>query len=150
MTINTTAQKNNWAENAPYFKTSQSSVETWTERAQKEIEGIGGKIISEINGSDLSGRAAFLIAFTIGEDKFKLVWPVLESKTGNKKAAKIQAATALYHDVKARVVAAKFLGIRESFFGYLLLPNGQTVSEATSSTLLDNIPTLMIRSGNGY
>ena len=84
-----------------------------------------------------------MLAFRLGDDQFKLVWPLLESKTGNEKAAKVQAATALYHDVKAKCVAAKFLGSRTAFFSALMLPNGQTASEATNEDFLIAVPFVM-------
>lgn len=96
-----------------------ASPDTWTERAIKQIEKLGGKVLTEAFGSEpATGRSAFMIGFEINNDKFKLAWPVLPTKTagGNERAARIQAATMLYHDVKARCITATVLGSRKAFF----------------------------------
>lgn len=80
---------------------------------------------------------------------FKLMWPVLPSREGNVKAARIQAATMLYHDVKAKVVTAKVLGTRAAFFQYLLLPDGRSASEATTPELANQIPQLLALPNSG-
>ncbi len=136
-----------YAEDVPYFQTSQSSADTWIDKCKKEIASVGGKVQAEAFGQDATGRAAFMLAFSIGEDTFRLTWPVLASKKGNTKAAKIQASTALYHDVKARVVSAKFLGARAAFFTFLMLPNGRTASEVGATDFLALVPRLMIGAG---
>src|SRR4030042_4898935 len=95
-----------------YWKTGQSSADTWIDKAKKEIQSVKGKIVSEAFGSDSTGHSAFMLEFVIGDDPYKLVWRILPSKTGNDRAAKIQAATMLYHDVKARGMSALVLGVR--------------------------------------
>lgn len=136
-----------YAEDVPYFQTSQQSADTWMDKAKKEITSIGGKILAEAYGSDATGRSAFMLAFEMPiygvNSKFKITWPVLTSKKGNARAAKVQAATALYHDVKARVVTAKFQGIKGAFFSYFMLPNGTTASEAAADEFMANVPQLM-------
>lgn len=133
-----------YAEEVNYWKTSRTTSDTWIDRSKSEIASIGGEILGEMYGSEgITGRAAFMLAFRIGPDQFKLIWPILESKTGAMSAAKIQAATALYHDVKARCVAAKFLGSRTAFFSALLLPNGQTASEVSNVDFLAAVPRIM-------
>lgn len=136
-----------YAEDVPYFQTGKSAAETWIDRTKKEIASVGGKITSEVFGVDETGLAAFMLAFQIGDERFRLMWPVLPSKKGHEKAAKIQAATALYHDVKAKVVSAKFKGVRVAFFEYLLLPNGQTTAQASAADFLELVPRLMLKSG---
>ncbi len=136
-----------YADDVPYFQTGQSSADTWIDKAKREIASVGGKVQAEAFGADATGRSAFMLAFTIGGDPFKVTWPVLPSRTGKDKAAKIQAATALYHDVKARVVSAKFLGMRGAFLTYLVLINGQTASEMTSSEIANSMPKFMLNSG---
>lgn len=127
-----------YAEDVPYFQTSKRSSDTWLAMCKKEIQSVGGKVMGEMFGYDhATGRSSFLLQFQIVEDQFKLVWPVLPSRKGNDGAAKIQAATALYHDVKARVVSAKFLGIKGAFFNYYVLPNGQTASEVGANDFLE-------------
>jgi hypothetical protein len=48
-----------------------------------------------------------MLEFDLGGERYKVVWPVLPTKTGKDRAARVQAATALYHDVKARCVTLK-------------------------------------------
>lgn len=133
-----------YAEDVNYWQTSRTSPDTWLDKAKREIETIGGQVAGEgFVSESLTGRSSFMLAFSIEGDKFKLLWPVLESKTGNIKAARIQAATALYHEVKAACVKAKFLGARPAFLAYLMLPNGKTASEATSEELTAVLPELL-------
>lgn len=102
-----------------YWKTSNSSPDSWLEKAVKEINRAGGLVTAQ--GYVLTPEeSCYMIQFEFGKDKFKILWPVLESKTKNTIAAKRQAATMLYHDVKARCVSAKVLGARQSFYGFML------------------------------
>lgn len=123
-----------YAEDINYFRTSKKHAETWIEDAKKLIAGIGGKILSELYGTDSKGQGAFSLEFQIGTDVFRIVWSVLPvKKSGNEHAAKIQAATLLFHDVKHKVVMAKIRGIRSTFLEYLVLPSGQPAGEAVQS-----------------
>jgi hypothetical protein len=133
-----------------YWQSSKVGADTWLERAKQQIHAIGGRILSEVYGSDVTGKAAYLLAFELGEDKYKVVWPVLPARGGNAHAARVQAATMLFHDVKGRCVAAKVMGVRGAFLPFLLLPNGQTAGEASSQGLLDMFPQLpSLSSGKG-
>lgn len=134
-----------YAEEINYWKTGRSSPDTWIERTIKQIEKFGGKVLTEAFGSEpTTGRSAFMIGFEINSDKFKVVWPVLPTKAGgNERAARIQAATMLYHDVKARCISATVLGSRKAFFSYLLLADGKTASETALSELSKGIPKLL-------
>lgn len=125
-----------------YWKTSRSGVESWQEKTERQIKGAGGKVTGE--GIVRQGeQAAIMVAFEIGDDDFRLVWPVLHSRSDNHRAAQVQAATALYHDVKARCVRAKFHGARAAFLDSLLLPDGRTVSEASLPELMNGVPQLL-------
>ena len=97
------------------------------DKAKQEIARAGGTVIGEGFVSDQES-SHYLLAFHIGDDSFRMAWPVLEPKSGNLRAARIQAATALYHEVKAASVKAKFLGTRTAFFAFLMLPDGRTVA----------------------
>lgn len=132
-----------YAEDLNYWKTGKSSPDTWIDRARKEIEVAGGTVDNEAFGRDASGRSAYMLAFSFGADRFRVVWPVLESKSGDERAARIQATTMLYHDVKARYVTAKVLGIRSAFFGYLLLPDGRQAGMVASPELLNAMPKML-------
>lgn len=125
-----------YAEEVNYWQTSRSSADQWIEKAKAEIRGVKGQIIGEAFGADASGKAAFMLHFRLGEDQFKIIFPVLPSKTGKTSAAKIQAATILYHDVKAKCVLAKVLGLRTAFLPFLLLPDGRTASQASNQELV--------------
>lgn len=122
-----------YAEDINYWQTSQVEPDAWIEKSKKEITRIGGKILGEAFGADGDGKAAFMLRFIIGGDHFEIRWAVLPTRVqGKDKAAKIQAATLMYHDVKHKVVMAKVKGVRASFLEYLMLPNGQNVGQAAS------------------
>ena len=142
-----------FGEEVNYWQTSQSSPDRWMEKTKKQILKLGGLILMEGFGSEpVTGRSAYMMAFEIEEDKFKVVWPVLPSKRENEIAARRQAATMLYHDIKAKCLSAVVLGARTAFFSYLLLPDGRTAVEASLSELAEGIPSLFaakqIESGN--
>ncbi len=133
-----------YAEEANYWKTGRSSADSWLEKAKKEIRTVGGQVIGSGSFSeDITDRAGFMLAFKLEKENFSIKWPVLKSKRGDHQAAKRQAATALYHEVKAACVKMKFLGARSAFLAYLLLPDGRTASEASSPELLEKLPALM-------
>jgi len=134
------------AESINYWKTSSSSPDKWIERATKVIEQYGGIVLAEGFGSNASGNAAYMIGFKMDGEKFKVVWPVLPSDTKNERAARIQAATLLYHDVKAKCISATVIGARASFFSYLMLSDGRTAIEATEKELLEGIPKQLLLS----
>lgn len=126
-----------------YWKSGTSAPDTWIDKAKKEIGSAGGKVLSEAFGRDETGRAAFLLEFSFGGERFRAIWPVLPSRTKNERAARIQAATMLYHDVKARCVSAKVLGARAAFFTYLMLPDGRTAAQAAAPELATAFPRLL-------
>lgn len=132
-----------YAEDVNYWKSGTSSPDTWIDRARKEIEGADGKVLNEAFGRDGTGRAAYLLEFAFGTERYRAVWPVLPSRAGNERAAKIQAATMLYHDVKVRCVSAKVLGVRAAFFSYLLLDDGRTAAQMATPELTQHYPKLL-------
>ena len=129
-----------YAENINYWKTGKSSPDVWLERAARQIEGLGGHVLTHAFGQDPSmGTSAYLMQFEIKNDQYKLVWPVLpvENDTPkNREAAKRQAATLLYHDVKAKTLVATVKGTRRAFFEYLVLPDGRTTPDLAVDELL--------------
>lgn len=142
-----------YAEDINYWKTGHSDPDKWIERATIQIENLGGQIISWAFGNDaLTGRAAYMILFQIDEDRFRCVWPVLPIKKikdekKDTKAARIQAATMLYHDVKQRCITSTVIGARSAFFSNLLLPDGRTASEASVPELTKGIPQFLLSNG---
>ena len=130
-----------YGEDVNYWQTGQSSPDTWIVKTKKLILGLGGQVLMEGFGSDLD-RSAFMLAFEIEGDNFKVIWPVLPSKTGKDLAARRQAATMLYHDTKAKCLSAVIIGARAAFFSYLMLPDGRTAVEASIPELQEDIPSL--------
>ncbi len=95
-----------YAEDLNYWQTSRTSSDTWIEKAKRQITQAGGTVLGEGFGSEAqTGRAAYMIAFQIDGQAFRITWPVLPSRTGKTTAARIQAATMLYHDIKARCLS---------------------------------------------
>jgi hypothetical protein len=132
-----------YAEDVNYWKTGSSSADTWIDKAKAEIRAAGGGIESEAYGRE-GGRAAFLLDFRFGDDRFRVVWPVLPVRRAvDERAARVQAATMLYHDVKAKAVAAKVHGTRAAFFQYLALPDGRTAAQLATPELTDRYPRLL-------
>lgn len=131
-----------YAEDVNYWKSGKTSPDTWILNTKKLIASVNGKVRGFAFG-EMDGKSALVLMFEIGDDKFKLTWPVLESRTGDTVSANRQAATMLYHDVKARVVAVKVLGPRVAFIPWLLLPTGQTVAETSAVDLVKQLPNLL-------
>lgn len=127
-----------YAEDLNYWKTGTSNPDTIMQNAKSEIESINGVINGEAF-MKVGERSVYMLTFTIGDDLFKAAWPVLESRTGNLLAARRQAATMLYHDVKAKVVMAKVMGARVAFMPFLVLPSGRGAAEATNRELADGL-----------
>lgn len=128
-----------------YWKTGLSSPDVWMEKTRKLIEGISGEILAEGFGATQE-REAFMMSFAIGMDKFKVIWPVLPTRTNNKMASRRQAATLLYHDIKAKSMTASVLGADVAFFSYLMLQDGRVASELAMPELSEAFP-LQLREG---
>jgi hypothetical protein len=137
-----------YAEDVNYWKSGTSSPDAWIERAKRQVESLGGKILMEAFGKDASERSAYMLAFEIEGERFKVVWPVLPSKSRNEKAARIQAATMLYHDIKARCLTAVVMGTRSAFFSYLLLPDGRMATQADDDELTGLFSVRLLGRGN--
>lgn len=131
-----------YAETVNYWQTGQSGPDRWIDDAQAEIRAIGGKIHGWAFGADTAtGKAAYMLDFELGGERFKVVWPVLPTKSGkNDLAARRQAATMLYHDIKSRCVTAKVMGKRVAFLSYLLLPDGQPLAHVATPDLAQQLP----------
>ena len=133
-----------YAEDVNYWKTSKKSADQWLEKIKGLIESIDGVVLGEMFGSDPAhGHAAYMLQFELDGQRFKIIWPVLPTRHNEIAAAKRQAATFIYHDVKARVMSAKVLGTRTAFFAYLQLPDGRTASQATVDELVQGIPYML-------
>jgi hypothetical protein len=138
-----------YAEDINYWKTGTTAPDTWIDHAKKEIVSAGGTIGNEAFGRDAEGRSAYMLEFAFSGERFRAVWPVLPTRGGaNERAARIQAATMLYHDIKAKCVAAKVHGARAAFFQYALLPDGRTAAQLTTPELADRWPRLLSAGGD--
>ena len=133
-----------FAEDINYWKTGKSSPDTWLERTRRQMENLSGVVLAEGFGSEpVSGRSAYMLAFELDGERYKVVWPVLPTKSGDEKAARIQAATLLYHDIKARAISAAVLGTRASFFAFLMLPDGRTASAIAAPEIAELMPRML-------
>ncbi len=127
------------AKNLPYWKTGRSSPDEWLRQAVRLIEKVGG----EVNESGIimqHGSEVVLIGFKLDGDQFRLVWPVLVHEPKENQAAVRQAATMLYHDVKARCVAAMVKGARWAFHAEMILPNGKPAGSLSDEDLMKTLP----------
>ncbi len=132
-----------FAETINYWRTGTSSPDTWVDKAIKQIETLGGTIFHSAFGFDVAvGRAAYLLEFEIDYIAYKVIWPVLPTRGKDSRSARRQAATMLYHDVKARCISATVVGARTAFFAYMQLAGGQTAALATSEQLANAMPSL--------
>ncbi len=137
-----------YAEDLNYWQSGKSDPDTWTDRTARLIANFGGKVLTTGYGSEPgTGRAAYMPEFVIGPDRFKVVWPVLKSRAGNDRAARIQAATMLHHDIKESLIKVKVFGPRVAFAAYLLLPDGRTVAQVTNLELAQALPALFAPQG---
>lgn len=128
------------AKDLPYWRTGKSSPESWVQKACEEIERAGGRIDVCLPSAYQAGRSAHVIGFSLNGDTFKLVWPVLEHEPGDKASAVRQAATMLFHDVKARCMAARVFGARWAFHAELCLPDGRTAGQLSTPELAEALP----------
>ena len=130
-----------YAEEVNYWRTGKGPADDWIDKAKRQIEEVGGIVHGEAYGR-MDGRHAYMLAFGFGPDDFRIEWPVLESQHGDESAARRQAATFVYHDVKAKCMAVKIKGPRVAFFEYLLL-NGRTMSSYGNPELAAAIPKML-------
>lgn len=130
-----------------YWQTGQSSPDVWMARTRQLIEDLGGAVLAEGFGS-IEGHGAYMLAFRIEDIEFKAIWPILPTKSGRVTAARRQAATMLYHDIKAKAMTASVLGTKTAFFSYLMLPDGRVASELADPELSESFP-LQLKSGVG-
>ena len=125
-----------------YWKTGSSSPDTWIDKAKKQIEEVGGYVSAEGFGS-VEGSAAYMLAFEIDEENYKVIFPVLPTKSGKNMDAKRQAATMLYHDIKAKCMVSSVLGSRVAFFSYLQLQDGRVISTIANPELAQKLPIMI-------
>ena len=127
-----------------YWKTGQSSPDTWIEKAKTQIIKIGGTVLAEGFGSDNTGRSAYMLGFELDGERFKVIWPVLTPKGGDIRSARRQAATMLFHHVKAACMSSRVLGTRAAFFAHLMLPDGIVAMQVANPELVQAIPKMLM------
>lgn len=138
-------EKNSYAEHCNYWKTSSSSPDSWLEKTIGIIEKFGGELLASGFGNEhMSGRAAYMIRFAVQGERFRIVWPVLPSETGDTFASRRQATTMMYHDVKAKCIAAQVLGARVSFFSWVELPDGRSMFQLGNTELVEETPRMLL------
>lgn len=132
-----------WADTIPYFKTGQSSPDTWIQKAKEELSKAGAKDVCEAMLST-PDRTTIGLAFRLNGETFRVVFPVLPRYyEGEDRAARIQAATLMYHDIKARCVSARVFGLRAAFIGNLLV-DGTTLGEMSSQAIAEHASALRL------
>lgn len=130
------------AEDINYWKTSKTTPDSWMDKTEAIIEKLGGEVLVRARGKS-QGRKAFLLEFTFGEDKFRAVWPVLPSDTGNDYAAERQAATLLFYDVKSRSLKFHIFGPRTAFFDFYMIDNGRTIGQLSNPDIMNYMPKML-------
>lgn len=133
-----------YAEDLPFWQTGRSSPDLWMDRTRKVLMALGGEVMAEAFAQDVQGRAIYMMAWRIGGDSFRVDWPVLATRKGNISAARIQAATMLYHHLKAAAVSAAVMGHRSAFLAHLVLPDGRTAGSASGADLLRALPMVTV------
>lgn len=136
------AREKVYAEDLNFWRTSRASPDTWLARARTQIQNLGGQIEGEAFGAGLD-KAAYMLAFSVNGDKFNIVWPVMQPKKGEVSAARIQAATMLYHYVKSVCLYATVVGARTAFFPHLVLGDGRTAAQLATPELIRGIPKML-------
>lgn len=131
------------AEDVNYWRTGRSAVDSWIDKCCRLIDEVGGTIIQK-GMIWQNGDSVCLLAFSIDGESYRVGWPVLKTRAGDSDdpAARIQAATFMYHDVKAKVMIAKVLGPRCAFIGNLMVTKNSTVGELNNLQLQKALPQL--------
>lgn len=134
-----------YAEDSNYFGTSSRAAETWLEMAKKELMLVGGKDIRKAAVEE-NDTAVYVIEFTLDGDTYRMSYPAMPCKKAtsqNLKKAKVQAATFLYHAIKARALDMKILGAKAAFGSFMLVDGLRTVSDVLTGTPSAALPILL-------
>ena len=134
------------ADRANYWRTGQRDPDTQLDRAACLIIDAGGVINSRGIGM-FGGNESVLLGYELDGESYRIVWPVLiprrPDKMSDRRAARIQAATFVYHDVKSKCMAAQVLGTRTAMLPYLLTANGRTMAELSNPELEKSLPRML-------
>lgn len=134
------------AEELNYWRTSKSDPDSWIEKSKAQLVALGAKIEAQGFGANGDGKAAYMFGFSIGSDKFKIIWPVSKLKYSNspERAARVQAATMLYHYVKSVALFVAVVGPKTALFSHYMLPDGRMASEVADNQLAAMTPQLLL------
>ena len=134
------------ADRANYWRTGQRDPDTQLDRAACLIIDAGGVIKARGIGM-FGGNEAVLLGYELDGESYRITWPVLiprnEDSLKDRRAARIQAATFVYHDVKSKCMAAQVLGTRAAMLPYLLTANGRTMAELSNPELEKSLPKML-------
>ena len=100
-----------YAEEVNYWKTGTTAPDTILDNACKEVAKAGGTIMASAIGM-MAGKAAIMMQFELGGAVHRITWPILDTSKGdvNTAAARRQAASFVFHDMKARALQFKVIG----------------------------------------
>lgn len=100
-----------YAEDVNYWKTGSTAPDSKLDQAAKMIVDLGGVVTAKAIGF-MFGRSAVMVAFELGGEQHRITWPVLNTRQGeaDTRAARIQAATFVWHDMKVRAMNYKVIG----------------------------------------
>ncbi len=138
-----------YAEDLNFWQTGKADPDTWIDKTKKQLKELGGECKGQGFGMDEEGRAAFMLIFEIKGERFRIIWPVVKTRTGNERAARVQAATALYHYVKSVCLYATVIGTRTAFFSHFMLPDGRTAAQVSGYELAEMTPRMLLGRGDG-
>jgi hypothetical protein len=65
-----------YAEDLNFWQTGQSAPDVWVDETKRQLVALGGEFKGEGFGQDAGGRAAYMLAFEIEGDKFKIIFAV--------------------------------------------------------------------------
>ncbi len=137
-----------YADDVAYWKTGTSSPDTWIDKTIRVVKELGGVEISQFFGH---GENAGGVRTAISHRR-RIVSSCLASASNARAddfaSAQRQAATLLYHDCKAKAIAASVLGPRNAFIGSLITESGKTVSELATPLIANSIKPLLLTSTN--
>lgn len=113
-----------------YWRTSKKDAGYWLNSVRDMIVSIPGcKVLKKVDYEE-NDQNFFLVEFTVGLDWFKIIYPVLPVRQlKDREAARVQAVTLMFHEVKSRMMLIKIFGIHYAFLNYLVADNGKTVSQ---------------------
>lgn len=142
-----------YAQDVNYWRTGTTSPDKWLEKAKNEIKNVGGTIDGEAY-MERDDKRAYTLLFTMDGDPYRITWPVLPLKPmkpnnrrtpselrADDQAAKIQATTFIYNDIKAKCMILKVFGPQATFLQYRVMPDGSTPAEQALLTGRADLPT---------